>query len=366
MNSAKAGTDFIANSPNFKTSVVGRALSDAPLGFLDIGARGGVHPLVEPIARMVAVLAFEPDVEECRRIVAEMNSSRRFARFEVGPVGLAEKAGSRTLHRLSAPTNDSLREPNGVFVDRYSMDKWRLIGREPVEVTTVDDVVYREGREEPYWGELVKVDVQGTEYEVLSAARRTLTERCLAVVAEVSFCELYVGQKLFSDVESYLRGLGFAFYGFDRLYGRSKKLLDKARYSTRERVIQADAVFLKDPLQWPESAREAFSQRQYCVLFTIALLLGYHDFALELARRAFDSADRRLLEELVREVAEVDLNEVIEEVNDLSNAITDDPSKAHLAVGKFVDRLRHLSDMHDVPYAPRVPPYRSTGPRHAR
>ena len=97
-------------------------------------------------------------------------------------------------------TNSSLRAPNQRFVDRYAMTKWHEVGQSPIETTTLDDVLFSRRAAEPDWGEAVKIDTQGTEYEILLGARRTLQERTLFLCVEVSFCELYCGQRLFSDV----------------------------------------------------------------------------------------------------------------------------------------------------------------------
>src|SRR5262249_27536117 len=132
------------------------------------------------------------------------------------------------------------------------------------------------------WGEFIKLDTQGTEFEILQGARKTLKARTVAVLAEVEFCQAYAGQRLFSEVELLLRSLGFSFYGFTTFHVRSRKLLEKSREGGRERAFYADAVFFKDPLPGgPPGA--ALSERGQRLLFCCALLLGYHDFALELA-----------------------------------------------------------------------------------
>ena len=38
-------------------------LNTKPIGFMDIGARGGIHPLVEQFSEAVHVVGFEPDHE---------------------------------------------------------------------------------------------------------------------------------------------------------------------------------------------------------------------------------------------------------------------------------------------------------------
>jgi FkbM family methyltransferase len=332
----------------FRDTRPGRLFANRPIGFVDIGARGGAHALIEPVAEFAAVLGFEPDEEECRRVRADVAAAGRFARFDIEPVALADAAGERTLFRLTAPTNDSLLPPNAAYVDRYDMAKWRAVGTSSVRVTTLDQVLFATRRDEPWWGEIVKIDTQGTEYEILLGAERTLAERCLAIVAEVSFCELYSGQKLFSDVESLLRRHGFSFYGFERLYNRSGKRLDKRTHWGRERAVQADAVFFKDPFSAGPGGPDRLSERQRCVLFAAALLLDYNDFALEIAGRGFDERDREALRLLVERRSAVPPSRTGDEVRSLARAVETSPGAANLIVGRYLDAHRRLNDVYDV------------------
>ena len=114
------------------------------------------------------------------------------------------------------------------------------------------------------YGEIIKIDTQGTELEILKAGLRTLTQRTYAIMTEVSFAELYKGQALFSDVESFLRPLGFKFYGFDLFRNRSLNFLDKKVNWSRERCIQADAFFIKDPLD--ENITKPLDKRSSAIL----------------------------------------------------------------------------------------------------
>ncbi|MBW1783269.1 MAG: hypothetical protein JRL30_21320 [Deltaproteobacteria bacterium] len=51
------GLNCLLSDVLFAESAVGAELRDKPLGFIDIGARGGVHHLVEPLAKCTSVLA---------------------------------------------------------------------------------------------------------------------------------------------------------------------------------------------------------------------------------------------------------------------------------------------------------------------
>lgn len=346
------GLDVITAQPDFAACAAGAALRERPLGFVDVGARGGVHDLVEPLARHVAVLGFEPDQKECDRLTAMPGVAGPWAAFHLEPVALAGEKGPATLHLLSASTNHSLRPPNTAYTSRYDMDKWVQIGAEPLLTDTLDSVLFDPARAFGGQGEFLKLDTQGTEHEILEGAARTLEERTVAVVLEVAFCELYRGQKLFSEVELLLRGHGFSFYGFhgNRLHTRSRKLLDKRRQATAERAMFADAIFFKDPLPGTYARRPATAREQH-TLFACALLLGFHDFALELALAtwaAADAAEQARIHRLVAALSALDPAHTLAALQTACREAEASPGDANLITGCFVDRQRRHCDYDDV------------------
>ncbi len=242
-----------------------RWFSKHPLGFVDIGARGGVHSLVEPIAPYVSVLGFEPDNAACAAVNAI--DAEPWATMHCLPVALSHRAGKATLYHCAASTNDSLRPINQKFVDRYNMTNFAPAGMEEVQTETLDRVL----ADFPSQGEFLKLDTQGTEYEILQGAHNTLNRRTAAIYCEVEFAQIYQDQKLFSDVESLVRDYGFSFLGFDNMSFRSR-----TPWKGRERLLHADALFIKDPLE------RMMSERQKQVAAMACLLCGYDDFANEI------------------------------------------------------------------------------------
>jgi FkbM family methyltransferase len=332
----------IFDHPTFATTRLRQALLDRPIGFVDVGARGAVHPLVAPLASGVAVLGFDPDPNECRRIEALATG---FAQVRMLPQALAGSSGPRALHLLAVPTNHSLLPPNPAFVERYRMEKWREVGQEELSTTTLDEALGAATSSGITWGEVLKLDTQGSELEILEGAAATLARRTVAVVTEVSFAELYRGQGLFSELELLLRRHGFAFYGFDEPRHRSRRLLDKRTHWTRERVFQADAIFFRDPLG---SGAAKLDARGCEVLFLVALAAGYHDFALELAREVLRAADRPGLEALCRARAALDPADAVRDVAALHAAVAHHPAEANVEVARFVDGRRQRNDVAEL------------------
>ncbi|HEY9857990.1 MAG TPA: hypothetical protein V6D16_00680, partial [Candidatus Obscuribacterales bacterium] len=145
----------LLKDPLFASSAPGATLRAKPLGFVDIGARGGVHELVEPLAGVTAVLGFEPDEEECVRMRASLAGSP-WAACEIEPWALAESEGEALLHLLSVPTNHSLRPPSLPLTERYNMEKFAQVGSLPLQTTSLDKILFSQQREqEDYWGEFI-------------------------------------------------------------------------------------------------------------------------------------------------------------------------------------------------------------------
>ena len=338
----------LTNHPIFKDTAPYGELKKRPLGFVDIGARGGIHPLVQPLAEVTGVLGFEPDRAECQRLREEVMKGAPWATCEIEPVALADKIGNSLLYLLAAETNHSLRPPNQGFIERYNMVKFEKTGSTRVETTTLDDVLFSRRAHEPFWGEFLKLDTQGTEFEILTGAKRTLTERTSALIIEVEFCQIYKEQKLFSEVEMFLRELGFSFYGFSQMAFRSCKQLNKQNEIGQERILWADAIFFKESLP-SQSLNWIQKSREYYVIFVTALLLGYFDFALEVALKTWaKDVEGQRVQDLIHDLAAIPEGQSCAAVRALSDEVKECPTHANVLIGKFIDRHRFAGDYEDV------------------
>ena len=326
----------------FASTSLAQRLSLEPLGLVDVGARDGVFEAAQSYGLYISVLAFEPDNDSADHVAQQTRTEAYFSDFEVHPVGLADHDGEARFYRLTSATNDSLLAPNAALLKRYDMDKWCLVGEERVPVQRLDRLLFESGQERPRAGEFLKIDTQGSELEILRGARKTLRERTVAVFCEVSFAELYTGQGRFSEVESYLRDLDFAFYGFHHPRLRSKKNLQRAAYRGRERLIQADAVFFKDPLDHAAT----LAPRVCDTLILCATMLGYFEFAWELsAHLEADASEVSRVRDWIMAGSRIDQEAEIAAVRDLSDKIRREPNSAALFVGDFVDQRREDNDV---------------------
>ena len=179
--------------------------TEAPRVVYDIGGnRGTWTVLARTICPAAEVHAFEP-LEEVREEFL----------CRTAPVGRT------TLHTIALGAVTGTERMNvHVFADSSSLlplseadavgspDHLKEVRR--VSVVALDEYVAERGLPEP---DLIKIDVQGYEVEVFRGAPRALAH-ARAIIAEVSFSEIYVGQPLFGEVACFLGSIGYRVAGF--------------------------------------------------------------------------------------------------------------------------------------------------------
>ena len=80
---------------------------------------------------------------------------------------------------------------------------------------------------------LLKIDVQGSEKQVLDGGKETI-KKVKVIIIETSYISLYKDQSLFGDIHNYLAELGFRFHGN----------LGQLLHPTDGSILQGDSVFI--------------------------------------------------------------------------------------------------------------------------
>jgi FkbM family methyltransferase len=94
--------------------------------------------------------------------------------------------------------------------------------------------------------DLLKIDMHGAAHAVLDGAR-ALLRRTLVCHVEAEFAPVYVGERLFADIDALLRDAGFAFVDFFNL-GRQRYAsfeASRSRAFHRGRTLWADCVYVR-------------------------------------------------------------------------------------------------------------------------
>jgi FkbM family methyltransferase len=249
-------------------ALAGEALEGRPLAVVDVSAREGLLPELQPIETFVSAVGFDPDAAECERFNAAARERGLDQRFL--PYAVTGGDGQRTFRLTRKPAASSLLEPNHrLYEDFPDAERMDVVDRFELETRALGPLLAAEG----IAPEFLKLDLQGLEAEVLDSLAGTQLRDILAIHVEVLFAELYVGQCSFADVDGRLRRAGFQLYELKR-YSWRRRSFDSERYRSRGRIAFADALYLRDP--------DGLSPAQRRRLALVAAIFRHFDLAQEL------------------------------------------------------------------------------------
>lgn len=192
---------------------------------VDVGANVGQFSLFAshrwPLAK---IYAFEPIPDQADRFAAVHGAGVTLIRCALG-----ESSASLPIHVASRKDSSSLLPLGQEQKKMFHMDE---VGEIEVPVKRLDNLLKPSDLPQPA---LLKIDVQGFEYEVLLGAGELL-QHFSHLYVEVSFIELYTGQRLHSEIEQLL---------FDSGFRQAKKL--NATLSETGEEVQADILYERRP-----------------------------------------------------------------------------------------------------------------------
>lgn len=212
-------------------SLLAEFFGKEPIHVLDVGARGGAIDELSSLKRFCDYIAFDADSEEASRL--NLALARGIKNYRVHPKFVGGTTGHRTFYIYKNPGESSSRLPNPEY-KKFSpnLDVDHAVD---VDLTTLNEMGTNGDLDDV---DFLKLDTQGTEYEILAAADWALA-RALMVEVEVEFVEIYSGQKLVFDIHRFLHERGFVFLYLNRAFiGRADY-----RGPTRGQLVFGDALF---------------------------------------------------------------------------------------------------------------------------
>ena len=174
------------------------AIARAPLVLVDVGARGNLPQpwlsLDRTSSAALKVVGFEPDPEECQRLNDADGTNRRFF-----PYALWDRETMVPLNLAINPATSSVHAPNFAFIEQFQPRHWqpRRTARKLEVRARPLDVILAEAQIEP---DFLKLDTQGSEFEVLQGSTDALGQHIFGVLAETWIAEVHLGQHLSHDV----------------------------------------------------------------------------------------------------------------------------------------------------------------------
>lgn len=226
-------------------------LGEGRLQVLDIGARSGPKDKWRDFAHLVELVGVEPDPGECERLERRASASPIRSRYLC--TALAARPGTLELHLCAHPGCSSVFEPNRSHLDQFFPEiaaLFEVVGKRTVDATTLDRLV----ADHALAPDVIELDVQGAELSILEGGLETLPDVRL-IELEVEFCEQYLGQPLFGDVDRFLRDHGFELLGLRRTLWR-RHASSPPRSVGGGQLVHGDALYFNRRLLRRIASRE--------------------------------------------------------------------------------------------------------------
>lgn len=244
-------------------------LGEATITLVDVGARNVSVEELMPLQRHLRYIGFDADSEEVERLNQKRNNFKS-SKFISAFVGKKDELVKFDIHYKEGESSIL------PFSENYI--KWFLGGgnnyiKKQIEIrsNSLDELIDEDI-------DFIKLDTQGTEYEILGNAQNCLNST-LMVECEVEFFQVYKKQKLAHDIFEMMNNLGFELLYLNRIFGQSSYF----KGESRGQIVFGDALF---GLSREKAINLEFRKK----IKYIALLINYGhiDFAFDIYKNCTD------------------------------------------------------------------------------
>lgn len=247
-----------------------------PIRLIDVGARGGLNNNWRKAKRFLSLIGFEPDA----RAFEDLKKNSAASEVYINSALDKEKKKIDFYHTKQGGLSSIFR-PRYDFLKQFP--EWERFAVSEItkeEVDSLDSQLEKHRLEDI---DFIKLDTQGNELYILEGAGVALSN-VFGLEVEVEFSQMYEGQPLFSDLDKFIRNLGFQLFDLRPCYWKRKE--GKRYGGLKGQLIFAEALyFLRleqirerlDRIQDP-----ALRKAKILKSISIALLYGYIDYALEI------------------------------------------------------------------------------------
>ena len=195
---------------------------------LDIGARGGLKNsgIFAPLQHLKnkTTTGLEPDEQESKRLTSE----RAYDHIYTDALGNDNRNGF--LYVLKGTACSSTHAPNLALLKAYDFRSFPLFQIDhtiPIHLNKPENVLPKTAYD------FVKIDIQGSEYDVLSSLNSQFFESVICLSLEVRTIEIYQGEGTIEKVIALLKSKGFVLLAF--------------RDGDCEFLTECDLTFIRDP-----------------------------------------------------------------------------------------------------------------------
>lgn len=251
---------------------------------IDIGASCAPPKIWEEIAQHSIYVGFDPDLRDLH----EVPDSHFYKATIVNKAITSDKESDEVLFYFTkSPYCSSTLKPDSKSLSNFLFSDLFIVEREAkVQAATLDSVMERLSLSRIDW---FKTDSQGTDLRIFNSLKPKVRSRVLAVDIEPGLIDAYVGEDLFVDAHRDLTQNGFWLSNLNvcgairmRRSNLEKmaKLNEKSVASTvRKSPGWCEARYLRT-IEWMD--QRDFTNRDYVLLWSFALLDGQYGFAMDL------------------------------------------------------------------------------------
>ncbi|MEX2597040.1 MAG: FkbM family methyltransferase [Salibacteraceae bacterium] len=309
--------------------------TENPIEICDVGAREELFKPFDSLPNsIIRVHGFEPDSEEAERLQKRYEANQRtyypyglWSESTLVDLSLAELAGNSSIH----PPN--IEHLSKVFPPLHWTNR-RPIKTLSLPVKSLDDVI----SEHKFGCDLLKIDTQGSEFEILIGAERALKEAISFVLLETWTMEVHKGQALSGKIMEWMHSKGFALIRTHNGADWHRKEVDQLNRVGLRTLVGLDLLFVRVDFKFTDNE---FAYKKIVKSAALAELYGFPDLALQIIDQNKGN-----------------LQEFSAELNSVKSLIVKNWSKSHeamtfRAVRKFFSLLGYsLEKHHSDPYAP--------------
>jgi len=196
----------------------------------DIGAYvGNISLKYASLFPDATIFSFEPFNES----FAQLKEKAAKGDYDIRPfkLALADKSYKTKLHVNTYTPTNSLLPSHEAAASHWGENLLETRRYEEISVTTVSEFCNREKID---YIDILKLDTQGTEYDVLKGAEKMLKTRKIGLIyMEILLADTYVGQKTLPEITELLAQFGY------RLFNIYNPMISK-----EGNLNQIDAIFL--------------------------------------------------------------------------------------------------------------------------
>jgi len=208
---------------------------------IDAGGRYGLHPTWKSFSGELTYYLFEPDLSECERLISKYANRADDVNILNLALDMSDGVLEIDLFKNRAMSSSAVRNPISSLFRDERLQEVQIIDRIRVRSRSIDSF----SNENKLEVDFLKLDTEGSEYDILLGARNQISENVVGIRVEVSFANIFEGKPLFGAISDLLLKEDFFLLNFD-YNGRGDYQNEFVNLDGRYGILTAsDAVFLR-------------------------------------------------------------------------------------------------------------------------